>query len=206
MIAIINIRAIFRIFHVYRCYVCVLCSPSLSITLWILSWFFRNMIGYFIVVIWQLLVTEWCHWHMSGFPRGSRLTRDDGIAAEAPAREAATVSGRCGFLSETPPSWLRVLGQSASPFRTFVSSSLDGHWSEPHPVMCLRGWNVEGQGRAGAGAGPGPPGVRLGSGSERLMLLFSFPSVATSFLLPESLLLATLQPPPSRQLQGAEEA
>lgn len=72
--------------------------------------------------------------------------------------------------------------------------------------MCLRGWNVEGQGRAGAGAGPGPPGVRLGSGSERLMLLFSFPSVATSFLLPESLLLATLQPPPSRQLQGAEEA
>lgn len=59
------------------------------------------MIGYFIVVIWQLLVTEWCHWHMSGFPRGSRLTRD-GIAAEAPAREAATVSGRCGFLSETP--------------------------------------------------------------------------------------------------------
>lgn len=39
---------------------------------------------------------------MSGFPRGSRLTRDDGIAAEAPAREAATVSGRCGFLSETP--------------------------------------------------------------------------------------------------------
>lgn len=34
----------------------------------------------------------------------------------------------------------------------------------------------------------------------------SFSGVATSFLLPESLLLATLLPPPPQQLRGADEA
>lgn len=68
--------------------------------------------------------------------------------------------------------------------------------------MCLRGWNVEGQGCVGAGAGPGPP-VRQGCPWVRGL---SFSGVATSFLLPESLLLATLLPPSPQQLRGADEA
>lgn len=106
-------------------------SASLSIMLWILSWFFSNMIGYFTVVVWQLLVTGWCHWHVSGLPSwlqahtwrhccwGTRRERQPPCLLDA---------GAC----LRPPSWLRVLGKSVSPFRTLVFLSPGGHRSEPH--------------------------------------------------------------------------